>query len=256
MAEPTEPYLQTLSQAQAILLDWDGCLAFANRPHAAALQFMRQYNQRVVIVSNNSTLLPGDISEILARSGVDLDEGRILLAGAEALRLVSSAGPGPTMVLGPPRMKALAHRLGIELVRDRAEIIILLRDTHFSYSKLERTVKALVSGARLVVANPDLSHPGSEGEPIPETGALLAAIAACVDLSTIDMTVIGKPNQHLFLRACETLGATPERSVMIGDNPATDIAGAERLGMASILVEPGSEVCLSDLIAPQNGRSL
>jgi predicted HAD superfamily phosphohydrolase YqeG len=43
---------------------------------------------------------------------------------------------------------------------------------------------------------------------------------------------------------------------MIGDNPATDIAGAERLGMASILVEPGSEVCLSDLIAPQDGRSL
>ncbi len=246
--------LQALLKAQAILLDWDGCLAFANRPHAAALEFMGRYRSRIVIVSNNSTLLPGDISEILARSGVLLDKSRILLAGYEALRLVSIAEPRPTLVLGPPRMKALAKRLGVELVRDRAEVVVLLRDTRFSYAKLERTVKALSKGARLVVANPDLSHPGAEGEPVPETGALLAAIAACVDLGTIDMSVIGKPNAHLFLRACETLGARPEKSLMIGDNPVTDIAGAEKLGMTSILVSPGSEVCLRDLIAPLDQR--
>jgi ribonucleotide monophosphatase NagD (HAD superfamily) len=41
---------------------------------------------------------------------------------------------------------------------------------------------------------------------------------------------------------------------MIGDNPVTDIAGAEKLGMTSILVSPGSEVCLRDLIAPLDQR--
>jgi len=239
---------ELVANAAGVLLDWDGCASFANRPHPAALRFLAGYGERTAIVSNNSTLLPSDIVDVLAQAGVSMPVGRVILAGAEALALAAEAPRGRTLVLGPPRMRALGVRLGLELVQKEPDLVVLLRDTRFTYVRLERAVQALRSGAGLIVANPDLTHPGRDGELVPETGALLAALAACVDLTSVQVEVVGKPSPHLFRRACAALGVEPTQAVMIGDNPATDVLGARRLGMSAVLVQPGSPVSLLDLL--------
>ena len=114
-----------------------------------------------------------------------------------------------------------------------------MRDTRFSYSRLERAANALKKGARLIVANPDLTHPGAEGRIKPETGALLSALGACVNLDAVEMEIVGKPKPGLYLKACRALDLSPTDVVMMGDNPATDLAGAEALGMQSLLVRAG-----------------
>lgn len=236
-----------LAAADGILLDWDGCTAIANQPHAAALAFIHAYRDRIAIVSNNTTHFPEEIAVILDQAGVTIPPRRIVLAGTEALKSASGAAARGTLVLSDGRMKAYAHRLGLALVQKNADLVVLLRDIRFSYRKLERAANALRAGARLIVANPDVTHPGPNGTIIPETGSLLAAIAACVDLSSIDVQVIGKPAPYLFHTACAALGIAPARAVMIGDNPATDIAGAQQLGLPAILVSPGTDLLLADL---------
>lgn len=236
-----------IAHADGILLDWDGCVAVANRPHRDALAFIERHLAKVAIVSNNSTLLPEDISALLSDAGVPFPSARVFLAGVEALA-VATANPGArTMVLASPRMKALAHKVGASLVRCDADIVVLLRDTRFSYAKLERTVHSLMRGARLIVANPDLTHPGPGGAIVPETGALLAAIGACVDLARIDIQFIGKPSPFLFERACTALKIQPQTAVMIGDNLETDIEGARRLDMPGILLSPDTGLSFADL---------
>ena len=94
----------------------------------------------------------------------------------------------------------------------------------------------LARGLPLIVANPDLTHPGEDG-PVIETGALLALLEACVPGAR--SCVAGKPSAHLFRVALGPVA--PEAAVMIGDNPDTDIAGARRLGMPSIHVGPGGQ---------------
>ena len=47
----------------------------------------------------------------------------------------------------------------------------------------------------------------------------------------------GKPDPAAYRRACEMLGLRVEQAVMIGDQLFTDIRGANRCGMASILVD-------------------
>lgn len=47
-----------------------------------------------------------------------------------------------------------------------------------------------------------------------------------------------KPEREIFLHAMEVTGATPEDSVMIGDNMATDIMGAKSAGMDQVFYNP------------------
>jgi len=243
-----EDKIAALMSAKAILLDWDGCASIANHPFPMTIEFLKFYGDRVVIVSNSSTLLPNDIGEALAKAGASFPTERVLLAGCEALIAAAESGPDVrALVLGSSRMKAFAKKQGLNLVQENIELVVLLRDTRFSYAKLDRAVQALRLGARLIVANPDKTHPGANGALVPETGALLAAIAACVDLATLDMAVIGKPSPGLFEKACRSLQVTPGQAVMIGDNPLTDVAGARAVGMESILVAPGSTLTLRDL---------
>lgn len=239
---------EALASSQGILLDWDGCVALGNRPLDAAVQLIAANLSRVVIVSNNSTHLPADFEQTLAAAGVTLPPGRVLLAGDEALRRALAQGAERVLVLGEGRMKAHGRNLGLNLVQDEADLVVLLRDTRFSYAKLDRAVNCLARGARLIVANPDDTHPGPMGRIVPETGALLAAILACLGSGEIDFEVVGKPAAHLFEAACRGLDAAPGQAVMIGDNAATDIAGASALGMKSILVGARSDFSIADLL--------
>lgn len=46
-----------------------------------------------------------------------------------------------------------------------------------------------------------------------------------------------KPKPHSFIEAARRLGVDPAAAIMIGDTTFTDIAGANKAGMASILVK-------------------
>jgi 4-nitrophenyl phosphatase len=197
---------EVVARAQGILLDWDGCLAFNDRPLPAALRFLHEHWSHVAIVSNNSTRLPQDFAEILARYGVKMPPRHIILAGAEAVLRAKELQASRVMVIGDNRMKAYARSQGLNLVREDADLVVLMRDPRFTYSKLERAVHCLRAGARLIVSNPDLTHPGQKGRVVPETGALLGAVTACLGAAPEDMEVIGKPSPRLFIKALRALG--------------------------------------------------
>ena len=239
---------QMLAQADALLIDWDGCLSLGGRMQPGAIDLLDEWRDRVVILSNNSTHLPRQIGQMLKDAGLALPEERILLAGHETIRHVASQGPCRTMILGDTRLRTVARGLGLTLVRDAPDIVILLRDTRFTYGRLERAANAIAQGARLIVANADLTHPGPAGLLVPETGALLAALVAATKGRAADHELIGKPGPMLFRRACAVLGVMPDRAVMIGDNPDTDVAGAAAAGMPAILLDPATGCTLTALL--------
>lgn len=66
----------------------------------------------------------------------------------------------------------------------------------------------------------------------------------------------GKPHAPIFAAACHLTRAKPEEVIMIGDNLATDIAGANRLGLSSLLVlKHGVHGGLSDSVLAEAMRS-
>jgi HAD superfamily hydrolase (TIGR01509 family) len=48
---------------------------------------------------------------------------------------------------------------------------------------------------------------------------------------------VAKPDPKIFTVACQRLGVTPERALMIGDSPEND-GGAAAIGCATVLVDP------------------
>lgn len=142
--------------------------------------------------------------------------------------------------------EAYARARGLMLIEREADTVLLARDVDFTYSRLEHMVVLLRAGARLVVANIDATHPTADGGLVPETGALLGAITAC--LPDLTYQVIGKPEAALFEIALRKAGARPDRAILIGDNPATDGEGAWRLGMAFAAVGHGGVRHIADLL--------
>jgi 4-nitrophenyl phosphatase len=245
-----------LARARGILLDWDGCVAIENRIFPQAIDLMLRNLDRVAIVSNNSSDLPCDFVEILKYHGIEFPIDRIILAGTETLVSVSLEKSARVLLIASERMRAYANNLGVILDDQNPDIVLLMRDQDFCYKKLTLAGNALRSGARLVVSNADLSHPGANRRVVPETGALLAAVMACAGNPDLSWQLIGKPGPILFSKACLALGVEASDAVMIGDNPRTDGEGAGRAGIPAILIGQHSGLSLADLIEPAAAATL
>ncbi len=219
-----------LASRRAVLVDLDGCFLAGDRLAPGARELAALAGDRLAVVSNNSTDDPVQVAAALARLGVTLPAARIFLAGATAVERLAATRPGArTLLLATAPIRDLAAARGLRPTDDDAELVLVCRDLDFAYPRFERAVRALHGGAELWVANPDLTHPDADGAPVPETGAFLAMLTACV--TPRHLTVIGKPEPPLFESALAACGVAPGDAVMIGDNPATDGAGAAALGI-------------------------
>lgn len=248
-ASMTASAVERVQAAKAILLDLDGCVVEDGRLKPGARGFLRAFGERISILSNNSTHTPGQIAALLARAGAWIPEGRIHLAGQVALEEAAQrCGARSVCLLSNATMGRAALALGLNVsLRAPPNAVILLRDTRFSYPRLARAVEGLRTGAPFIVSNPDLTHPKSGGV-IPETGALLAAIMACIDPQTVTPVIVGKPATPLFERALAAAGVTPTEAIMLGDNPATDVAGAHGAGVEALLIGGSSDISLASIM--------
>lgn len=64
----------------------------------------------------------------------------------------------------------------------------------------------------------------------------LSSLIDCVVLS--DEIDINKPDKRIFDYACRKAGTVPAQSLMVGDNPDTDISGAVGAGWTAIYFDP------------------
>ena len=222
--------------AKLVLCDLDGCLVSQGEAFPDARGFLQGCGDRLWIVSNNSTHRADEMHRALAGLSLDVPDGRILLAGEQVLEHLQVQRPGATLALfASPSLTARAAELGFVLETDRPEIALLCRDPGFSLARLDALARAVQQGAELWVSNTDTSHPGLAGQPIAETGALLAALREM--LPGLRYRSIGKPETFLAELALEATGLAARDAVFVGDNPETDGAAAAALDIPFLLLQ-------------------
>jgi 4-nitrophenyl phosphatase len=86
-----------------------------------------------------------------------------------------------------------------------------------------------------VGTNPDTTYPTERG-PVPGNGAVLTAIQTATGVEPV---VTGKPEPWMYREALRRMEASPETSAMIGDRLDTDISGAARAGLTTVLTLSG-----------------
>ncbi|WP_081505157.1 HAD-IIA family hydrolase [Paenibacillus senegalensis] len=226
---------------RALFFDLDGCICFGRKLAGRAnelLDLLRHQGYRVGFITNNSRENAVEIRKRLIEMGLRLED-ELIVSATEAVAgyLRKEYGRVRVKAAGSPSLsEALAnagHRVLDWEEADPAEVIVVGRDTEFDYLKLEQIVNEIALGARLISTNPDYSHPGEDGRLIPETGSLLAAVKSITGRPVVS---IGKPHAWLYELAMCEYGVVPEECVMIGDNLATDITGADQAGMKTVWV--------------------
>lgn len=224
----------------AVLSDLDGCLISGTSVLPFVSELFARCGERLWIVSNNSTDTAETLSTRLASMGLMIAPARILLAGEETLRRIAQDRPGARVALyAAPVLRRLAARLGLIEDLTAPELAILARDPGFSFSDLTRLMHHAARGLPVVATNPDPSHPDAEGFPVPETGALMAALRAA--LPGLAMPAMGKPEPDLARIALTRAGVAASEAVFLGDTPETDGIAAQRAGIDFVLLRrPGS----------------
>ncbi|WP_417269437.1 HAD hydrolase-like protein [Celeribacter sp.] len=219
-----------------VLCDLDGCLISEGRAYADSAAFLAGCGARLWLISNNSTHCARDLSADLAALGLTIPARNILLAGEQTLLHLAHLYSGARLaIFSSQAMEVEAQKLGFVLTQSTPDLVLLCRDTQLTLDRLNTAAALVQSGAALWVANTDTAHPGLEGQPIAETGALLAALRAM--LSDLRFESIGKPHPHLARLALSRTGVSARDAVFVGDNPATDGAIARAIGTRFIQVQ-------------------
>lgn len=222
-------------RSRGLILDLDGTLIRGHEVIPGARELLTRWAGRYVIVSNNSTDTAASLALRLQALGLPVEAGSLVLAGEQAVHHIARHHPHSKLMLcGSKPLRAYALELGLTVVSRDADIVLLARDISFDYASLQTLTRELTCGASLIVSNGDLTHPGPHGTVVPETGALLQALLACVPGTRAD--ILGKPAAMLFQEGLRRLNLPPADVTVIGDNLRTDALGATRLGIGYLLV--------------------
>lgn len=228
----------------ALLIDLDGCVWLGeDLIHGAvdAIAARQEAGTKVVFVTNDARTAASEHAERLRAAGVDVDADGVVTSASVTAKIAAEAAPGAAaVVIGtePFREEVTAAGLSILAPDDDAAsagVVIVGGDQSFGYPELRSAVTATLAGAPLFASNRDPTLPMPDGM-WPGTGAIVAAIEYA---TKAEAEIGGKPSPHLFREALRRLG-DPEDAAMVGDRLDSDIAGAQGVGLATVLVLTGA----------------
>lgn len=202
-----------------------------------AIEALRAGKRRLFILTNNSTDAVETIHSRLNEFSIPVKKEEILtssLLTAEYLR--AKRGKVTYFLVGEDgldlEMKRCGHR---RTEGEKADFVVVGLDRNITYDKLDHSARLARNGAGIVATHVSRLYMFKTGPAI-ATGPIVKAIEYA---SQKRATVIGKPSPLMFRIALERAGCRKEEAVMIGDQVDTDIAGAAKAGVDSVLVTTG-----------------
>lgn len=239
-----------------LLVDLDGVVYAGARAVPAAVPALvgaRSHGLRVAFVTNNASRTPAQVAAQLADLGLPTGPGDVLTSAEAAAEHLARELPtgAPVLVVGGPGLHEACSRCGLTVV-DRASshpvAVVQGFGPDVGWRQLAEAAYAVTDGAQWVATNRDLTFPTDRGV-APGNGTLVAAVEAATGRHPVTM---GKPEPALFEWAMASTGA--RRPLVIGDRLDTDIRGARRAGIPSLLVLTGVTGVEALLAAPADSR--
>lgn len=226
----------------------DGVLWHGDQPQQGLIEFfqtLRDLGLPFVLATNNASMTAAQYVDKLAKMGVAVGLTEILTSGmATALYLSKHYHPEHTraFVIGGIGARQPLLDLGFTLTdlyetgpENRAHLVVCGLDRELSWDKLATATLNIRAGAYFIGTNGDVSLPTEHGI-THGNGAILAAIQAATGVTP---TIIGKPEPIIYQQAMELLGMDMDYTIAVGDRLDTDILGAVRTGIRSIMVLSG-----------------
>ncbi len=242
---------------ELVILDLDGVVVLGDRPVAGApeaLARLRQAGKTIRFVTNNASRRRDEVAALLTGMGVQAEAGEVLTSAAAAAQVLAQRYPAGSRVLvvGAAALAQEVAAAGLRPVteaKDEPVAVVQGYGPKVGWEQLAEACVAVRGGAHWIATNTDKTLPTPRG-PLPGNGALVAALATALGRGP-DL-VVGKPEPALFLAAASQTGA--DSTLVVGDRLDTDILGANRAGMDSLLVLTGVATAEAARVAPEQER--
>jgi len=253
-----EPFFEIARRYRVVFFDAYGVLKNATGTIPGALDAIRRLQSVGVdcyVVSNDASRSP----EKMVAAYVDPVHGKLIdaeknissgMLASEFLSAKVKPG-GHVAYLGKPASAHYIETAGLTPVplsecvgRDDLEALVFLDDEGFDWFRDVNLAVNLLRRANIpvVVANADLTYPVRDGEVALAVGSLANMVQAAVAKTFV---CFGKPDVQIFsftyarVRAAHA-GITKRDVLMVGDTLHTDVLGANKFGLDTVLVLSGN----------------
>ena len=232
-----------LSRKKLFLFDLDGVLT-AGKESPVKLGGTKVINKirskrgkRFFVLTNDSTDTVETVLKRLRRFDIPVKYEEILSSAKLTAQYVAKRHPGGTYFLvGERGLEEELDREGLRRTRGtRADVVVVGLDRWLTYNKLDRAAEVARNGASLVACHYARLYMFKDRVAM-AVGPIVKAIEYASDRKAV---AIGKPSRLMFELALQQAGCEPGDAVMVGDQEETDILGAKRMGITSIMVKTG-----------------
>lgn len=218
---------------KAVLIDLAGVLHTGDEalPGAVlALARLRASGLALRFLTNTTRTPSNILFAKLQRMGFTLAAGEIQTAALAARTLVRSRGLRPLWLVHPD----IAAEMGDSSL-DPDVVVLGDMGHHFTYPVLNRAFRLLMDGLPLMAMARNRYFMEADGLSL-DMGAFVAGLEYSAGVTA---EVTGKPAAAFFEAALAELGVAAADAVLIGDDLADDIGGAQAAGIPGLLVRTG-----------------
>ncbi|GAB6391881.1 MAG: N-acetylglucosamine-6-phosphate deacetylase [Treponematales bacterium] len=231
--------LAVIRSKKAFIIDMDGVIYHGNKLLRGAVEFVNWLSandKAFLFLTNSSERSPLELAQKLARLGVRVEPEHFYTSALATASFLAAQYPGGSVyVIGEPGLIQALYDAGFTMNNVNPDCVVVGEGRGYSLEALERAVRLVLGGARLIGANPDITGP-TEGGLIPACGALVAPIELATGTKAY---FIGKPNPLMMRHGLKRLNAQREDTAIIGDRMDTDIVAGVESEIETILVLSG-----------------
>jgi len=233
-----------LNKMKLFLFDMDGVLSIGKDPPRylagrKTIARIKSSGRKAFVLTNNSTHTREEIHQDLLHLGFKFELDDILTSSyLTALYLTQRFRRQISFFLvGEKGLLDELQAAGHKFTESNPDVVVVGFDRGLSYSKLDLALRFLRDNSILIGSYGGAVFMSDKG-PALSAGPIIRALECGSHKKAI---MIGKPSPRMFNFALKRANERAEYAVMIGDQIETDLLGAKKLGIHTILVLSGVE---------------
>lgn len=223
----------TTLKPQAVLIDLAGVLHTGDEAilgAVSALQRLRESGLPLCFLTNTTRSPSSTVIAKLLRMGFDIRPGEVQTAVVATRKLVELRGLKPHYLVHPDIVEEIGPGSSVP-----DAVVLGDAGPYFTYEALNTAFRLVMQGLPLLVMARNRYFMETDGLSL-DMGAYVAGL----EYSTgVKAEIVGKPALPFFEAALAGLGVPAQQAVLIGDDLADDIGGAQAAGIPGILVRTG-----------------
>lgn len=253
MADLSLGLKNSLKNAKAFIFDMDGTLALGRdaaidyQALPGAVQLLELLHKKEIpfcVFTNGTANAPAGYAENLRKAGLPVKDSQMITPATTAAIWFKKKGIQHVRVLGNDGARQPLEEVGIKTYQpeeesDSIQAIFTASSSSLKFMDLKQACNDIQKGALLTTSSHVPFFASRSGKAMSVGFAINQAL---MGLTGCALEVLGKPSANSLFSALEVMGlpqADAANTIVVGDDPALEIALANNAGAVGVLVATG-----------------